>query len=542
MKKRELALFILVITIASILFMGDEVYLIPYYIFRSLFRMIGAYVLTLIFSISFGILIAHNKTAFKVLFPVMDILQSVPILGFLPFAMLYLIGIFPGYGTEVVSIFLIFTSMTWAVLFNVIEGIHKIPESIKDVAKMTNLNKINYLFQVVFPSIYGPIVSGSISGWGGAWYFLVVGEYLTFANKIYSLEGIGSFISKSAFGGHIVYSLLGVGILAAVVLSINKFVWQPLLFRAKKYSYGNQKEELYNERGLIVEKLEESYGKYIKFPITKSKPLSKITEIVFSFFSIGPEYKRVNENKLSISFMVLVTIIITFLIFEILFGGSTIVNFDMLGLATLFTIIRILIAYILALVWTLGLAIFIAKRDALLKYLMPIFDVGQSVPAVAVFPMIIIFVIKFLGVGIGVEVASILLIMTGTQWYLLFNLIRAIREIPQEMFDVSEMLSLDKLTRAREIIIPAIIPALIVGSIEAIGGAFNATIISEYIIYKDSVFSTIGLGYLMSKGAVIGDNAAILISVGTMMLIVLIVNKFVWKKMLHSIGKYKSGV
>ena len=173
---------------------------------------------------------------------------------------------------------------------------------------------------------------------------------------------------------------------------------------------------------------------------------------------------------------------------------------------------------------------------------MPLFDVGMSIPAVAVFPIIVVVVVQWFGGGIGVEIASILLIMTGTQWYLLFNLIRAVRTIPMEVMDLSNILSVSKISKIKEVMIPAIVPAIIIGSVEAIGGGLNATIISEYIVYKDQVFSTQGLGYLMSKGAVLGDTTAIIISVITMMLIVLIVNKFIWKRLLASIEKYKFGV
>jgi NitT/TauT family transport system permease protein len=143
MKTGELLLFIIIISIFAIFLMGADVIEIPYFISKSLLRMICAYILTLIFSISFAILIAHNNTASKILFPIMDILQSIPILGFLPFAMLFFIHLFPVYGTELVSIFLLFTSMTWSVLFNTIEGIKTIPNKLSDVTKLTNVKGLN---------------------------------------------------------------------------------------------------------------------------------------------------------------------------------------------------------------------------------------------------------------------------------------------------------------------------------------------------------------------------------------------------------------
>ncbi|MBN2478413.1 ABC transporter permease subunit [Candidatus Micrarchaeota archaeon] len=540
MKGRHILIFAIFIAIALFYTMGEEALMVPYYILRSLLRMTSAYILTLIFSLTFGILIAHNERAFRILFPVMDILQSIPVLGFVPFAMFFLITVFPGFGTEIVSIFLIFTSMTWAVLFNIVEGVKTIPSYIKDISKMNNIKGLNYLFHVVLPALYPPLISGSVTGWGGAWYFLVVGEYLIFADNIYILSGIGSFISKSAYSGDMVLSLLGIGVLAVVVLSINRFVWQPLLFRARKYSYGCQ--ETYIESGeSAVLALENAYREGVKEKLTKSKFFSSFFGKLFSFLGISPYSKIKKEETLSLSFLALLFIILVGLGSFIAYETSEFVEGWMVLSYSLRTIIRIIIAYLLALFWTLAVALSIARNKELLRMLMPIFDVGQSIPAVAVFPIIVVIVIQVFGGGLGIEIASVFLIMTGTQWYLLFNLIRAIRSIPGEILDLSKIMRLNTSQRLRNIIIPAIIPAIIIGSVEAIGGGLNATIVSEYIVYKDQVFYTEGLGYMMAEGAALGDSTAIILSVISMMLIVLLVNKFVWKRMLEKVERYSFG-
>ena len=206
--------------------------------YKSFVRMFFAYAASLVFSLFVGIFIAHNKKAFNIIFPILDILQSVPILGFLPFAVLFIIHTIPILGSEVSTVFLIFTSMTWAIIFNIIEGARSIPYDIKDASKLNGLTGIKYIFHVIFPALYPAIISGSITGWGGAWYFLFAGEYVTFGKEPpYILEGVGSFIAKSAYSGNLFLSLLGMGILAAMVLFMNTFVWYPLSSRISRYSY-----------------------------------------------------------------------------------------------------------------------------------------------------------------------------------------------------------------------------------------------------------------------------------------------------------------
>ena len=196
----------------------------------------------------------------------------------------------------------------------------------------------------------------------------------------------------------------------------------------------------------------------------------------------------------------------------------------------MYTMFRLGIAYIIAATWTVLASIYLVKNKKLLKLLLPVFDVAQSIPAIAIFPILVVFLISSIGGNYGLEIGSIILLLTGMQWYLLFNVIRALQAIPGEIIELSEVLNLKTVDKLKNILLPAIFPTFIIGSIQAVGGGWNASIISEYIPYKDQIFFVKGLGYLLDVSAAKGDFFGILLSVSVMIMVIIFLNKFLWGK------------
>ncbi|MEW6528586.1 MAG: ABC transporter permease subunit [Candidatus Micrarchaeota archaeon] len=535
-------LFILFLAVSAVVIGTDTIDLI-YYAFRSFLRMISAYGISIIFSFIFGILIIHNKKIYEYIFPMLDILQAIPILGFFPFAILFFMNIFPGgiLGQEFSSIFLIFTSMTWAIIFAVIESGTSIINEIRDLAKILNLNGMKYLTQIVFPITFPQFISGSIAGWGGGWYFLVAAEYLSLGNTRIDLPGIGAYIAKSAFSFNFVHSFFGIAMLAFVVSGMNIYVWQPLLSKARIFSFKPiiDEDSRRKEDGFLVKVLQYIYGK-IKYLLEK---VHKPTEGLFTFLSVTPSHSSSNEkinNTISYFLIGSITVVLLYFLF---FNPPLLQGFSFIPFV-LYSTLRILIAFIISLVWTSAIAIFLARNKSVMSFLMPLFDLGQSIPAVAIFPIIVVFVIqvisKILNFEISLEIASILVVITGMQWYFLFNLIRAVQTIPDEILELSTLFNLKTLERFRHIMIPAIMPAVFVGSLEAIGGGWNASIISEYIMSPESTpYPMKGIGFLLSTSSANGDINGVIISVCAITLLVLIPHQFVWKKLIRESYKYK---
>ena len=533
MRKEHFLLLFILFLIGAGLAMGlNGVLDLVYYAFRSFLRMVAAYALSVVFSVTVALLITHNRKASDFLFPILDVLQAVPILGFLPFAILFFVHIFPGgiLGQELSSAFLIFTSMAWAIVFAMIESVTYITNEMRDLAKLLNLRGFRYLTQVIFPISLPQFVSGSMTGWGGGWYFLVASEYIALGTESIRMPGLGFFIAESAFSYNILNSIIGLIMLSFIVFGMNLYVWQPLL----KKSRGTLEQSSDN---FVLGLLDSAYSRICAF----GERFQKNSEGIMDRISICPENvrKHTSQGSTKVAYALILAILLIFL-YILFFRAPQYLEGFLIFKYAISSMGRLAIGFAIALAWTAAVAIFLAKNKKAMSVLMPAFDLGQSIPAVSVFPIIVIVVVQTIGGQIGLNVASVLLLLTGMQWYFLFNLIRAVQSIPDEIFDLNNLLRLETIRRLRHVLIPAILPAIFIASVESVGGGWNASIVSEYIIGPDGKpFVMDGLGYLLSHSAASGYMDGILLAVSAITLIVLSLNYFVWKPLIRSSDKYK---
>ena len=552
---------------------NPQVPLLPYYVLRSVIRMLAAYVLVVIFALVYGITAGLYRRPRIFMLPLLDILQSIPVLGYLPAAILLFSGpngLLPGeLGYEVASVILIFTGMAWAVTFSVLSAVRNIPNDLREASNSFGFRGWKYVRHVVFPAIFPSFVTGSILAWGGGWYFLVAAELLTYGVSVHALPGIGSFLGSAVFTmGNLPSAILGLFVFIATVFAINAFVWKPLSEYAKYFSVQTSLSEetkppVFSEFGPIrhliyfTDGLEKKYGDHLDAAVEKAQvSYGKLLR----FLHHVPR-KRLHTDRPPIVLLAIYAIL--FILVMILlahFVGSALSALPLnslqstvathpeiatLPVLALYSFTRIYLAYIIALAWTLAAGIMVARSKTLSDIFMPIFDIGQSTPALALFPFIVIIVIHFalplIGVQASIELASILLILTGAQWYLLFNIVGAVKSIPGNILEASRAFDLRGWQLYLAIIFPAIIPGVILGSIQAWGGAWNALIVSEYINYQGAVYVVPGLGSFLTEAtlAVHPDPWVITLAVASMSIIVLAMNFFIWRPLFNYAERYK---
>ncbi len=366
---------------------------------------------------------------------------------------------------------------------------------------------------------------------------MVAGEYVSFGEAPpYSLAGVGSFIAHSAFDGNLAFSLFGLGVLAMMVLFMNFFIWNPLLSRISRYSYSqtqSQNSFVRIEHNPITSFLDSIYLRLKLSSLKNPKTLDSLSKSLnVSPSSVNPSFEL--PNNLNLGFLALG------LFFTILLITQRDLNSILIFFSSLFvSFARIFIAFFVVALWTIPVAIFLGRNRKMVESLVPIFDVCQSIPAIAVFPIILVFVINLLGGQIGIEVSSILLLMTGMQWYLLFNLLRAVSLVPNDLYEASEVLRFSKLNKLVHLFLPSIVPAFVIGSIQAFGGGWNALIVGEYIKYNQQTYSTYGIGSLLVGFANKGDTIGIILSILVLIFAIVIINSFVWKKALKISENFK---
>jgi len=508
-----------------------ETHLLPYYALRTLLRLSVTYVICLVFGLVVGILAATRERVGNILIPVLDILQSVPVLGFFPLALAVIIRSLHGstMGVELSSVFLLFTSMEWSIVFGVISGIKAMPESLKEMSQVFHIRGWDYLRHVLLPSIYPYLVAGSMLAWGSGWYFVIVTEFITFGDKVYVLPGLGYYLQLASFEyGNIWMSIAGLITIGAIVFLMNRFIWHRLDERAKEYRFvmlhGFKPRELQREAGM--------FSKRIKYIGSRLNAIHWVH--LPSWLSLRFRISRVSHLLVALALVALTTGVF----YVLLYVPPSSVDLGHIALVTAYSLCRLFIAYGIALFVAVLLAYLILQRPAARSLVVLTADVAQSIPALAYFPLLWLVVTRFLPDRLGLEIVSVMLMLTGMMWYLVFNTIEAVEHWPGEAEEIAGVFHIRGTSYLRHIMIPALFPAVITGSILAWGGGFNATIVSEYVNIGHKVHVIPGLGSALDLASNAGDTRQLLVLLFIMSGIVILLNHFVWRRLLSHVSTY----
>ena len=512
---------------------------LPYYAFCSYYRMLAAYVVALIFSLVYGPMAASSRAAERVLLPAIDIAQSVPVVGFFPAAIYFFVSLTHGrLGVELAAIFLIFTSMAWNMALGVFESVRTIPADSLEALEAFGTSRWLRLRRLILPACVPKLVYNSILSWMAGWYFLIACEIITAGPAHYQLPGLGSFLMSAADRGRSGEMLLGLLVLLAIIVLMDAVVWQSLSNWAEKfrYEFAASSEPM---RSLGMLDVLGAVGPLItRMMYSLLHPLfSKIRRVFSSRPPFNPASHPGMVRAANYARIVALTGFGVLLMYAVAAGVIALVRELMqpwpavassIPAATVFSILRLLAAYMISLAWTVPCAIAASESQLFARRLTPIAQIVGSIPATALFPLIVVFVIQITG---GMNLASILLILTGMQWYLLFNLLAGVSQIPADLKEAARAFGLTRLATWRKLTIPAMIPSLLTGSITAWGGGWNALILSEYFIYRGHTYQVFGLGALLDDATYqTGSGVMILLALLSMVLVVILLNRLVWRR------------
>lgn len=555
-----------------------SLHVLPWYAAQSLTRMMAAYLVSLAFSLGYAYLAHRVKFAAKLLILAIDVLQSIPLLSFLPGVVLGLIAIFPGarIGVELAAVLLLFTSMAWNMLLGFYQSLSCIPHDLVDVAGTFRLSAWKRFWTLELPAGAIGLVWNSIISVAGGWFFLISIESFELGNRDFKLPGLGSFLAMAAESSNFSAIFAGLLTVIAIIVTIDFCVWRPLIAWAAKFTYGGHSSgDEGRPRSLVFNTLQRSalmrsfhtsivapaWDDFVNLryrnPFTgniifvrdetnnKIKPGSNNAGVKAVAIDrrkdvgIFKAVKRIFENTaravcaaISQSTPVIAGLVTVPALGYCLWQAVRIVRvipaetWMTIATASVMTFGRVLAALTLSLLWTVPAGVAIGRNPKLSALLQPIVQIAASVPATALFPFLLLFLARL---GGGLEIGSIALMMLGTMWYILFNVIAGAQAIPGELFDVDAVYNKEGwLTRWRTLILPGIFPYLITGIVTAVGGAWNASIVSEFVVFQGGVLKTHGLGALISEAAGSGNYAVLLAGTVVMSVLVLLTNKLVW--------------
>jgi NitT/TauT family transport system permease protein len=506
---------------------------LPFYTMASVARMIAAMILSLVIALLLGYLAAVHKRWSRIILPAADILQSVPVLGFFPAAVFFFIRIFgnSAVGVELAAIFLIITSALWNLIFAVYESITTIPEDLQLASRQFGLRGITQWTRLVLPAVLHKLAYNSMISWANGWYFLIASEIIVVGPIRYRLPGLGSYLAQTMSTGNYRHAIYGLLVLTGVMVSFHLFVWGPLNDWSVRFLYetGETPPPAARRRSRL------------RFYMARSELLQALWSRVVQPAIAGIVFviRVVIERERSRRGSILAWAALVAFVAAIAWGVSGSIEelrrpaprvYDIPS-ALILSFLRLLAAYAIALAWTLPLAIWIGRNERISRRVLPVIEIVASIPATAFFPLIVLFILRR---GGDMNLAAILLVTTGMQWYLLFNLVAGVRAIPDDLQQISASLGLKGLTRWKRLILPAIYPSLVTGSLTAIGGGWNALVLSEYVIAEGRVYSVHGIGALLDYGTYESGNLQLIVmSISAMVLFIVIVNRFVWQPAYH---------
>lgn len=506
---------------------------LPDYAARSTLRMFIALVASFLFTLLYGWIAAHNRRAERVLVPLLDILQSVPVLGFLSITVTGFIALFPGslLGLEAASIFAIFTSQVWNMTFSFYQSLRTLPKELGEATTLYRLSRWQRFTRLELPSAAIPLLWNAMMSFGGGWFFVAASEAISVLNRDYTLPGIGSYVAAAIAAQDLRALGWAMAAMAVVILLVDQLFWRPLVawsdrFRLELSASGDAPESwLYD---LLTT------ARIPRLLAEASAPLFEALDRLLSAL-LGPvgddepeEAAPAGQERLfNLALLVVIGALLAALLHFVLarVGLGEVATVFRLGLLTLARVALLLLAA--TLIWTpIGVAIGFHPRLA--RLLQPVVQFLASFPANFIFPFAtLLFIRAQVPIGWG----SILLMALGAQWYILFNAIAGAQTIPSDLREMADDVGLQGLQRWRKLIIPGIFSAWVTGGVTASGGAWNASIVSEVVSWGSTTLTASGLGAYIAEATARGDWPRIALGIGMMSLFVVGFNRVFWRRL-----------
>jgi NitT/TauT family transport system permease protein len=506
---------------------------LPKYAMYSVLRIAIAYLLSLGFTLVYGYIAAYNARAEKFMIPLLDTLQSIPVLSFLPGVMVAMVSLFPTrqIGVELGSILLIFTGQVWNMTFSYYSSLKNIPREMREVAVVYRWSWWQRFTQMELPYATIGLVWNSMMSVAGGWFFLMACEMFTLGNRDLRLPGLGSYLQTAANVGNTRAILWGLGVMIAIIVLIDQLIWRPVIAWAEKFKF-EQVESADAPSSPVLDFLRSSKILSWASRLTTRPAREYITLFFARRRSAVTSIAEPGKTGALISW-VISAVVIGGLLYALvgmvrLLSHLTRPELSSIGWGAGATFLRVLFTLFLAGLWTIPIGVLIGLKPKLAAVAQPLVQIAASVPATALFPIILLILIR---AGGGLGIGSIVLLLLGTQWYLLFNIIAGSMSIPTDLKEVTSVFRFGRMERWKELFLPGIFPFLITGFITASGGAWNASIVAEYFRFRGKTYTTTGLGAVISSATDSGNFALLLAATIVMAAMVVTINRLVWRRL-----------
>ena len=513
---------------------------LPYYALRTVLRMFAALASSFLFTFTYATLAAKSRRAEMVLIPLLDVLQSVPVLGFLSFTVTFFLGVFPGstLGPECAAIFAIFTSQAWNMAFSFYQSLRTVPRDLDEVARGFGLTAWQRFWSLEVPFAIPGLLWNTMMSMSGGWFFVVASEAISVGNTTISLPGVGSYLALA-----IDHRRVDAVIAAVVAMFVVILIYDQLLFRPVVAWAGKFRVEL-----SASQTAEESWALRI-FQRTRwlrllARSSSRLLmrwaywRVQLPFTSRGGAGAHRWLSKASdIVWLTLIAIVTGWSLWEIVAFVRTELSwadlFATIGL-TLLTMTRVLLLLALATLFWVPISVWIGLRPRVAERVQPLAQFLAAFPVNVLFPMA---VIAILDLRLNPDIWLSPLIILGTQWYIVFNVIAGASAFPNDLKEAAITFRAKGWQWWRDVILPGIFPYYVTGALTASGGSWNASIVAEYVRWGDDKVAAHGIGAYIAQATQAGDYPQIVLGVTVMSVFVIVFNRLIWRPLFAYAGR-----
>ena len=508
---------------------------LPYYAIRTVFRMLLAMLVSLIFSFIFGTLAAKNKHAERIIIPAIDILQSVPVLGFLSITVVGFIALFPDsmLGPECAAIFAIFIAQVWNITLGLYQSLRNVPHDLKEAAAMFHLTPWQRYWRVEVPFALPSLIWNMMLSMSAGWFFVTVCEAISVNHDTILLPGVGSYIAlaiKQADKTGVVAAIITMLI---VIVLYDQLLFRPLIKWSDRFKFEANLDDqtpnsffiaLLNKTHLlhyVGNALAFAFSLFVNLKIGKDK------------VSLVPESKKHKHGYvilistwawyigIIIAALLATTALLSFIFKSI--SATEALHVFVLGI---YTTIRVAVLIVIcSLVWV-PIGVWVGMRPRLTQTVQPIAQFLAAFPANLLFPVVVMAIVKF---NLNVQIWTTPLMILGTQWYILFNIIAGASTLPKDLYLATQNFGVKGWLWWKKFILPGIFPFYVTGAITAAGGAWNASIVAEVVNWGTHTLHATGLGAYISEYTTTGDFPRIALGIGVMCIYVLLFNRLIWQ-------------
>jgi len=509
---------------------------LPEYALRTTLRMLAAMVASLVFTLVYGTLAAKSRRVGMVLIPILDILQSVPVLGYISFTVTFFLALFPGrvLGAELAAIFAIFTSQAWNMTFSFYQSLRTVPRDLSEVSRGFHLTSWQRFWKLEVPFSMPGLIWNMMMSMSGGWFFVVASEAITVGNQTITLPGIGAYLAQAISDKNLGAVGWVIVAMSVVILAYDQFLFRPLVAWADKFRMENTASgdapqswllDMMRRTHLIHQLLVPAgwlLSQAARIPLrapsrngapsraASARGSSRIGDIVWG------------------TFVILITVYVVWRVVGFVATGVTMGDVGHVLVLGLITLLRVLVLIAIASVIWVPLGVLIGLRPALAEKIQPLAQFLAAFPANLLFPVFVIVIVHF---HLNADIWLSPLIVLGTQWYILFNVIAGAMSYPNDYKEATKNFRIRGWQWWRQAILPGIFPYYVTGAITASGGAWNASIVSEFVQWGDTKVVAHGLGSYIAQTTAAGDFPKIILGIAVMSLFVTLFNRLLWRPM-----------